>query len=116
MSNGATEALARNAVKDVTLFPFWLDNEAAPSAQQHLIGRTDCDLLIVGGGFTGLWAAIQAKEADPGRDVVLIEQSKVAYGASGRPGCIFATSIMHGLSNALAVFPKDLDVLERLGQ
>ncbi|HMB74754.1 MAG TPA: FAD-binding oxidoreductase [Kiloniellaceae bacterium] len=112
----AASTLAKNAVKDVTLFPFWLDSEAAPAATQHLIGKTDCDLLIVGGGFTGLWAAIQAKEADPGRDVVLIEQQKVAYGASGRPGGIFSTSIMHGLSNAVAIFPKDLDALERLGQ
>lgn len=116
MSDRAREALAQSAVRDVTLFPFWLDSAAAPPATQHLIGKTDCDLLIVGGGFTGLWAAIQAKEADPGRDVVLIEQTKVAYGASGRPGGIFSTSVMHGLSNAKAIFPNDLDALERLGQ
>jgi hypothetical protein len=29
-------------------------------------------------GFTGLWAAIQAKEADPSLDVVLVEAGKVA--------------------------------------
>ncbi len=109
------QELAQRALKEVTLFPFWLDNEAAPKAEQHLIGKTECDLLVVGGGFTGLWAAIQAKEQTPGRDVVLIEAGKVAYGASGRPGGILSTSIMHGLSNAIAIFPKDLEVLERLG-
>ena len=107
--------LARHALKDVTLFPFWLDNESAPSAEQHLIGKTECDLLIIGGGFTGLWAAVQAKEQNPGRDVVLIEQGKVAYGASGRPGGIVSTSVMHGLSNAASIFPNDLNELERLG-
>lgn len=106
---------ARRALRDVKLFPFWLDNDAAPAVEQHLIGRTECDLLIVGGGFTGLWGAIQARQKNPGRDVVLIEQAKVAYGASGRPGGVFSTSVMHGLSNAKAIFPNDLEELERLG-
>ncbi len=100
----------------VKLFPFWLDNPAAPAVERELIGPTRADLVIVGGGFTGLWAAIQAKEDDPQRDVVLIEAGKVAYGASGRPGGIISTSVMHGLPNATRVFPKDLDVLEKLGQ
>ena len=33
----------------------------------------DADLAVIGGGFTGLWTALQAKEADPDRDVVLLE-------------------------------------------
>ena len=105
-----------SALRDVTLFPYWLDSKDAPITQPQLIGRTEADLLIVGGGFTGLWAAILAKEANPNRDVVLIEAEKVAYGASGRPGGIVSTSIMHGLHNAVRVFPNDLDVLENLGQ
>lgn len=108
--------LVRRALQDVILFPFWLDNGRAPLVEQHLIGKTTCDVLIIGGGFTGLWAAIQAKEQHPGRDVVLIEQGKVAYGASGRPGGIVSTSIIHGLSNAIHIFPDDLDELERLGR
>lgn len=107
--------LNRRALGDVTLFPFWLDNPAAPAVEPQLIGRTEADLVIVGGGFTGLWAAIQAKEADPGRDVVIVEAGKVAYGASGRPGGIVSTSVMHGLSNAVRIFPKDLEALEQLG-
>jgi glycine/D-amino acid oxidase-like deaminating enzyme len=108
-------APVERALRDVTLFPLWLDNPAAPTPERPLIGRSEADLVIVGGGFTGLWAAIQAKEADPGRDVVLIEAAKVAHGASGRPGGIVSTSIMHGLSNAQRIFPDDLEALERLG-
>ena len=108
-------APVERALRDVTLFPLWLDNPAAPTPERPLIGRGEADLVIVGGGFTGLWAAIQAKEADPGRDVVLIEAAKVAHGASGRPGGIVSTSIMHGLSNAQRIFPDDLEALERLG-
>jgi glycine/D-amino acid oxidase-like deaminating enzyme len=46
---------------------------------------------------------------------VLVEAAKVAHGASGRPGGIVSTSIMHGLSNAKRIFPNDLEALERLG-
>ncbi|NEI15445.1 FAD-dependent oxidoreductase [Rhizobium leguminosarum] len=106
----------RKSLADATLYPFWLDNPAAPNTEPHLIGRQDADLLIVGGGFTGLWAAILAKQTEPNRDVILIEAGKVAHGASGRPGGIVSTSVMHGLSNAARIFPVDLDVLERLGK
>lgn len=100
---------------DATLYPVWLDNPAAPETCPHLIGRTEADLLIVGGGFTGLWSAIIAKERDPGRDVVVIEAGKVAHGGSGRPGGIVSASVMHGLVNAKRNFPNDLGVLEQLG-
>ncbi len=107
---------AKTALRDVTLFPYWLDSADAPPVEPQLIGRAEADLLIVGGGFTGLWAAILAKEADPARKVMLIEADRVAYGASGRPGAIVSTSVMHGLSNALRVFPNDLEALEDMGR
>lgn len=109
-------SLAAAALKDATFFPFWLDSPEAPPLQPQLTGRTDADLLIVGGGFTGLWAAVQAKEADPGRDVMLIEAGRIAHGASGRPGGIVSTSVVHGLHNAERLFPDDIAELERLGQ
>ena len=65
---------------------FWLDQTARPSALPALSGADEADLAIVGGGFTGLWSALQAKEADPEREVVLVEASEIAEGASGRNG------------------------------
>ncbi len=47
---------------------------------------TACELLIVGGGFTGLWAALQARERMPDLDIVLLESTFVGDGASGRMG------------------------------
>lgn len=108
--------MIETALKDALFFPHWLDNASAPTTRPQLIGPTDTDLLIIGGGFTGLWAAIQAKEDDPQRDVVLIEAAKIAYGASGRPGGIVGASVMHGLANAERIFPKDIHTLEALGQ
>lgn len=102
-------------LSDATLYPLWLDDPAAPEAAPALVGRTETDLLVIGAGFTGLWAAILAKQENPARDVVLIDAGRIAHGASGRPGGIVSTSVMHGLSNAARVFPDDLAILERLG-
>ncbi|WP_250517246.1 FAD-dependent oxidoreductase [Caballeronia sp. INDeC2] len=96
--------------------PYWLDNPAEPPAEPALATDTRADLLIVGGGFTGLWAAVQAKEQMPELDVVLIEAGRVAHGASGRAGGIISTSVMHGLPNAVRVFPDDIAQLEAFGQ
>lgn len=108
-------SFAENALKNVKFMPFWLDSSAAPDAEPPLKEDINVDLLIVGGGFTGLWAAIQAKEAAPERTVAVIESGQIAHGASGRPGAIISTSVMHGLSNAVRVFPDDIEELERLG-
>lgn len=49
-----------------------------------LQGRIKADVAIVGGGYTGLSAALHLAEA--GRDVVLIDAQRVGFGASGRNG------------------------------
>ena len=107
---GVQEALSRTR-----FFPYWLDNPAEPPAEPKLTANVKADLLIVGGGFTGLWAAVQAKELMPHLNVVLIEAGKVAHGASGRAGGIISTSVMHGLPNAVRVFPNDIAQLEEFG-
>jgi glycine/D-amino acid oxidase-like deaminating enzyme len=63
---------------------FWLDDPAAPPVLPSLVGAVDADLVVVGGGYTGLWTALQAKEADPGRDVILVEAATVGW--EGRQG------------------------------
>ena len=44
----------------------------------------ECDLCIIGGGFTGLSTAIEASQK--GLKVILLEQNRIAWGASGRNG------------------------------
>ncbi|WP_426415284.1 NAD(P)/FAD-dependent oxidoreductase [Aestuariirhabdus sp. LZHN29] len=110
------KTVGEKALLKTKFFPYWLDNTAAPDAEPALQEAIDCDLLIVGAGFTGLWAAIHAKEEDPERDVVIIEAQCVAIGASGRPAAILSTSVMHGLENAKRLFPDDMDLLEQLGK
>ena len=68
----------------------------------------------MGGGFTGLWAAIQAKEDDPSRDVVVLERGRFGVAASGRNGGFVASSLTHGLAQGLACWPDEIGTLERL--
>lgn len=110
------QQLSIQALADVRMRPFWLDRSDAPAPCTPLTSHRRADLLVVGGGFTGLWGAIQAKQRKPGAEVILIEKSTIANGASGRPGGIVSTSVMHGLSNAVRIFPKEIAQLEQLGQ
>lgn len=47
---------------------------------------TTADVVILGGGYTGMWTAWFLKERDPGIDVVLLEQDICGGGPSGRNG------------------------------
>src|SRR4051794_34647238 len=76
----------------------------------------EADLCIVGGGFTGLWAALHAKADDPSREVVLLEAESIGFGASGRNGGFCVASLTHGIENGLARFADEMGVLERLGR
>jgi len=112
----ATDDLARQALSNTTFEPYWLDSlepvESLPALNDDL--RTE--LLVVGGGFCGLWGAILAKQQRPDVQVVLIEAKSIANGASGRPAAILSTSVMHGIDNTERTFPTDVAELEELGK
>ena len=72
--------------------------------------------MIVGGGLTGLWAAVEALRSDPERSVVLLEGERIAFGASGRNGGFCDSSLTHGLANGLSRFPEEMERLEELGR
>ena len=95
----------RAAYADAVARPFWLD--ALPQRDMHapLTETIEADLCIVGGGYTGLWAALYAKELDPARDVVVLEATRCGNGASGRNGGFLQSSLTHGIGNGLARFP-----------
>ena len=95
--------------------PFWLDDPARPAALPKLNSDIHCDLTVVGGGYSGLWTALLAKERDPGRDVVLLEGGRIGWAASGRNGGFCAASLTHGLANGIERFPGEVRTLTRLG-
>ncbi len=107
---------AQAALSNTRFHPYWLDTLVRDDPNPGLSEDLKADLLIVGGGFTGLWAAVQAKEAQPDRRVVLIEANRIAIGASGRPGAILSTSLMHGMTNSYRLFADEMEQLEQLGK
>jgi glycine/D-amino acid oxidase-like deaminating enzyme len=107
----AAEALA--AAKPAV---FWSDRVDAPPQAAALGDVATADLTIIGGGFTGLWAAIQALEEQPGRSVVVLEGERCGFGASSRNGGFCDSSLTHGLENGLSHWPDDIETLIRLGR
>ena len=73
-----------DAIADAEQVAYWLDGAHVPDTNSTLVRNESCDLCVVGGGYTGLWTAIIAKERDPSRDVVLIEAHAIGNAASGR--------------------------------
>ncbi|MDX3056283.1 FAD-binding oxidoreductase [Streptomyces sp. NE06-03E] len=106
---------AARSLSDARPLAYWLDDPGKPGALPALTRDEHCDLVVVGGGYSGLWTALIAKERDPGRDVVLIEGHEVGWAASGRNGGFCAASLTHGLANGLERWPDEIGKLEELG-
>lgn len=88
-------ALCAASLRDTKRAVYWLDTPARPGNRPKLTGSVRTDLLVVGGGYTGLWTALQAKERNPHTDVVLLEAGWVGEEASGRNGGFCEASLVH---------------------
>ncbi len=110
--NAAAVAHSLEGVRDGC---FWLDDVTGRVAHPALSESVTTDLVVVGGGYCGLWTAIIAKQRDPRARVVLLEANEVGWAASGRNGGFCAASITHGEENGRSRWPDEYDELERLG-
>lgn len=102
-------------LNDAVPRPVWWEGVDPGTRTAPLVGRRRADLVIVGGGFSGLWAAITALTEQPGRSVLLIESAWVGAAASSRNGGFVSDSLTHGLAHGLAMWPEELAELRRLG-
>ncbi|MGW7252869.1 NAD(P)/FAD-dependent oxidoreductase [Streptomyces sp. NPDC054834] len=65
---------------------FWYTDDGLPAVREPLAGDATADIVIVGGGYTGLWTAYYLKKAAPFLRITVLEQKFCGYGASGRNG------------------------------
>jgi len=93
-----------NNLRPPDLYEYFVDNYWFKSVDlenqkinEPLRGRHKADVVIVGGGYTGLSSAFHIKEKFPEKHIVLLEGACCGYGASGRNGgfCI-ATDLING--------------------
>jgi glycine/D-amino acid oxidase-like deaminating enzyme len=108
-------ATVTHALSEVADECWWLE-DAPGKAYPPLSGDRSTDLCVVGGGYTGLWTAVRAKQRHPDRDVVLLEGKRLGWAASGRNGGFCSASLTHGEENGRSRWPEEYEILERLGK
>jgi hypothetical protein len=131
LTRRARRAAVPASLANASPVPFWLDRcgalggpgapegageHGAPPSLPPLDGTVSADLAVIGGGFSGLWTALLAKERDPGAEGVLVEGRRIAWAGTGRNGGFCSSSLTHGLANGLARFGAEIATLERLGR
>jgi len=90
---------------------YWLEEAGAVEPRPPLAGDLDADFVVIGGGYTGMWAAWSLLERAPGARVVVLEADRCGHGPSGRNGGFlnsywYAMGTLrehHGEAGALAI-------------
>jgi glycine/D-amino acid oxidase-like deaminating enzyme len=77
---------------------YWLEEAGEVSPAPQLVGERGADVVVIGGGYTGLWAAWHLKKLEPNASVVLLEADVCGRGPSGRNGG-FCNSMWFSLPN-----------------
>ena len=113
--NAPDERVVVDSLAGSRAVPYWLEDVPARPERPPLRGESRTDLLVVGGGYTGLWTAVQAKLREPGRDVVVLEARRTGWAASGRNGGFCEASLTHGEANGRSRWPEEYDTLHELG-
>ena len=111
------QRLITSALAPAVFGSMWLDPDVVGPIPDYprASGALSCDLLVVGGGYTGLWTALHAAERNPGATIALIEAESIGWAASGRNGGFVDASLTHGAENGKSRWPAEFDRLERLG-
>jgi glycine/D-amino acid oxidase-like deaminating enzyme len=81
-----------------TAHGYWLEEAGEVAPLPELVGERSADVVVIGGGYTGLWTAWQVKALEPEARVVLLEADLCGRGPSGRNGG-FCNSMWFSLPN-----------------
>jgi glycine/D-amino acid oxidase-like deaminating enzyme len=80
-----------------TPWGYWLEEAGPVTPKPPLEGDLDADVVIAGGGYTGMWTAWWLSEHVPDARVVVLEGERAGFGPSGRNGG-FCTSLWDELA------------------
>jgi glycine/D-amino acid oxidase-like deaminating enzyme len=89
---------------------WWRQLGGTPAPRAPLPGAIDIDVAIVGGGYTGLWAAYYLKTLQPDLRVAVLEQRFAGFGASGRNGGWLTNTVTGGRERYAASHGRDAAV------
>ena len=74
---------------------WWLEEATAAfgpvEPEPAASGDLSADVLVVGGGYLGMWTAWHVKELEPGADVLIVDADLCGHGPSGRNGGFVST-------------------------
>jgi glycine/D-amino acid oxidase-like deaminating enzyme len=65
---------------------YWIAEAGSPAVLPALEGEERADVVVVGGGYTGLWTAWHVLATEPDARVVVLEAGRCGHGPSGRNG------------------------------
>ena len=111
----ASESVISHSLAPSIRKAFWVEDAGKDSSLTRFAGVVDCDLAIVGAGYTGLWTAIEAKRRHPQWRVVVLEAKEPGWAASGRNGGFVESTLTHGESNGRQSYPDEYEVLDQAG-
>lgn len=89
----------------MTVQSLWAATAQPAPALQSLEGERQCDVVIIGAGYTGLSAARHI--ADSGREPLIVDANTLAWGASGRNGGVVSPKFRVGFSALMARYDRD---------
>jgi glycine/D-amino acid oxidase-like deaminating enzyme len=69
-----------------TAHGWWQEEARPPPRLPPLAGDLAVDLVVVGGGYTGMWTAWFVTELQPGARIAVLEAERCGTGPSGRNG------------------------------
>src|SRR5262245_20764211 len=70
---------------------WWLEEAGPVAPAPPLTGESKADVVVVGGGYLGLWTAWQLRALEPNAEVVVLESGVCGHGPSGRNGGFVST-------------------------
>lgn len=113
-------------MRDYAAVSYWLETSGDDlTPRPPLDGSMDCDVAILGAGYTGLWTAYYLLKRQPDLRVVVVEREIAGFGASGRNGAWCSADLnismarmarLHGMDAARRTQQATYDAVAEVGR